>query len=84
MNFNDGVRRYHFNGNFDSIRILVQIFIFCQLPAINGGRLPKKEKNEGFLWYRFSPVGGIISIISMVLKKKERKKERTYFKPNSL
>ena len=78
MNFNDGVRRYHLNGNFDSIRILVQIFIFCQLPTINGGKITKKRKNEGFLWYRFSPVGGIIS---MVLKMKGRK-ERTYFKTN--
>jgi len=78
MNFNDAVRRYNFNGNFNSIRILVQIFIFVNSPLLMGRRLQKNEKNEDSLWYRFSPVGGIIS---MVLKMKGRK-ERTYFKTN--
>ncbi|PIP55245.1 MAG: hypothetical protein COX07_00940 [Bacteroidetes bacterium CG23_combo_of_CG06-09_8_20_14_all_32_9] len=39
-----GVRRYHFVGNFDTIRNLVQFFIFCQLPVNYWGKIVKKLK----------------------------------------
>ena len=43
---------------------------FVNSPLLLGGRLPKNEKNESFWWYRFLPIGGIISIGVITKNKK--------------